>query len=159
MAYYFAKVISLQFALCCAFSQGYVIDNSIEEKPEVWNCATSEYGIYCQFPFIHNGVMHHECTNLNKDEPEKVHCASSTLGSGIAMDIKTCLLDSCVLGCRSVEKNRCLFPFTVNNITHYHCAKKINGSDNFQCATKLGDNSTEALKLEECDMPNGCMWE
>ena len=28
MTYYFTKVISLQFALCCAVSQGYVIDNS-----------------------------------------------------------------------------------------------------------------------------------
>ena len=58
-----------------------------------------------------------------------------------------------------MAKNRCLIPFTTNNTTHYHCEKKINGSDKFQCATKLGENSTEALELEECDMPNGCMWE
>ena len=32
MAYYFAKVISLQIAFCCAFSQGYVIDKSIGKK-------------------------------------------------------------------------------------------------------------------------------
>ena len=42
--------------------------------------------------------MHHKCINLNKDEPEEVHCPSSTLEDGIAMDIKICLLDSCVLG-------------------------------------------------------------
>ena len=28
MTYYFTKLISLQFALCYAVSQGYVIDNS-----------------------------------------------------------------------------------------------------------------------------------
>ena len=32
MAYHFAKVISLQIAFCCAFSQGYVIDKSIGKK-------------------------------------------------------------------------------------------------------------------------------
>lgn len=161
MAHYFAKVISLQFALCCAFSQGYVIDNSIEAKPEVWRCATSEYGTYCQFPFIHNGVMHHKCTNLKNDEPEQVHCASSTLKDGTANDIKTCLQDSCVLGCKSLSNNRCLFPFTANNQTHYHCARHLEGwkVDTFQCATKLEENSIKALELEECDMQNGCMWE
>ena len=69
-----------------------------EEKPEVWKCATSEYGTYCQFPFIHNGSMHHQCTNLKDDEPDEVHCASSTLEDGYASDIKKCLLDSCVIG-------------------------------------------------------------
>ena len=73
-----------------------------DEKPEVWNCATADYGIYCQFPFIHNGVMHHNCINLNEDEPMEVHCASSTLGNGIAKDVKKCLLDSCVLGTSQV---------------------------------------------------------
>ena len=72
--------------------------STTEEKPEVWKCATSEYGTYCQFPFIHNGSMHHQCTNLKDDEPEEVHCASSTLEDGSASDIKKCLLDSCVIG-------------------------------------------------------------
>ena len=34
MTYYFTKVISLQFALCCAFSQGYVIDNSVGKNQQ-----------------------------------------------------------------------------------------------------------------------------
>lgn len=156
MAHYFVKVISFQIALCCAFSDGYVIDNSLEEKPEVWKCATSEYGTYCQFPFIHNGSMHHQCTNLKDDEPEEVHCASSTLEDGSASDIKKCLLDSCVIGCKSVDGNRCLFPFTSSNETYYHCSKGIDGSSKFQCATAIAEGS---VTLEECDMPNGCMWE
>ena len=34
MAYYFTKVISLQFALCCALSEGYVIDNSVGKNQQ-----------------------------------------------------------------------------------------------------------------------------
>jgi len=161
MTYYFTKAISLQFALCYAVSQGYVIDNSssteAEGKPEIWNCATEEYGTYCQFPFIYGGEMHHECTNLNNTAPEEVHCASSTFKDRTAKNILKCLPDSCVIGCKSLAKNRCLFPFTSNNETHYHCGKGINGSKSFQCATQLEDDSLEAKKLEECDMDNGCM--
>jgi len=159
MVYNFATIISFQIALCCVLSQGYVIDNSIEEKPEVWRCATEQYGTYGQFPFIHKGVLHHECTNLNIDEPNDVHCASITRKDGNAIEIKKCLLDSCVIGCKSVSKNRCLFPFTINNETHYHCARGINGANRYQCATTLEDNSDLPLEIEECDMQNGCMWE
>ena len=68
------------------------------------------------------------------------------------------LLISIFLGCKSLAKNRCLFPFTANNETHYHCERNINGSINFQCATQLEDDSLEAMTLEDCDMDNGCMW-
>ena len=70
----------------------------LEEKPEIWNCATEEYGTYCQFPFIHEGVMHHQCINLNKTAPEDVHCASSTFMDRRAKNIQKCLPDSCVIG-------------------------------------------------------------
>ena len=59
-------------------------------------------------------------------------------------------------GCKSVDGNRCLFPFTSNNETYYHCSKGIDGSSKFQCATAIAEGS---VTLEECDMPNGCMWE
>ena len=62
------------------------------------------------------------------------------------------LMKKYCLGCKSLAKNRCLFPFTSNNETHYHCGKGINGSKSFQCATQLEDDSLEAKKLEECDM-------
>lgn len=71
---------------------------SIDEKPEIWNCATEEYGTYCQFPFIHEGVMHHQCINLNKTAPEDVHCASSIFMDRRAKNIQKCLPDSCVIG-------------------------------------------------------------
>ena len=61
-------------------------------------------------------------------------------------------------GCQSFAKNRCLFPFIASNETYYHCERNINGSTNFQCATLLEDDSLEAVKLEDCDMDNGCMW-
>ena len=71
---------------------------AIEGKPEVWNCATEEYGTYCQFPFIYDGVMHHQCINLNSTTPEDVHCAATTFMDRKAKDIKKCLPDSCVIG-------------------------------------------------------------
>ena len=71
---------------------------AIEGKPEVWNCATEEYGTYCQFPFIYDGEMHHQCINLNSTAPEDVHCAATTFMDRKAKDIKKCLPDSCVIG-------------------------------------------------------------
>ena len=76
----------------------YKIFFAIEGKPEVWNCATEEYGTYCQFPFIYDGVMHHRCINLNSTAPEDVHCAATTFMDRKAKDIKKCLPDSCVIG-------------------------------------------------------------
>ena len=70
----------------------------IEGKPEIWNCATEEYGTYCQFPFFYDGEMHHECINLNNTAPEEVHCASSTFKDRTAKNILKCLPDSCVIG-------------------------------------------------------------
>ena len=70
----------------------------IDEKPEVWRCATAEYGTYCQFPFIHEGVRYHKCTNLHPDVTEEVHCASNIHKDGTAAQIKKCIPDSCVKG-------------------------------------------------------------
>ena len=59
-----------------------------------------------------------------------------------------------LLGCTSLKKSRCLFPFTVNDETYYRCSRGINNSDKFQCATRIEVDGyyNRATEMEECDM-------
>ena len=64
-----------------------------------------------------------------------------------------------ISACQSVQKNRCIFPFSVNNATYHHCTKGLESNlEAFQCATNLAEDSNVEAVLEECDMTN-CMWD
>ena len=73
--------------------------------------------------------------------------------------IKRMCLVCLISACQSVQKSRCIFPFSVNNETYHHCTKGLESNpEAFQCATNLANDSNVAEVLEECDMTN-CMWD